>query len=286
MSVKNNQKSAPVDLPGQLTTLVEIALAAGAVIMAVYRTDFSVETKADDSPVTEADQRAEEIIVAALKANWPTIEIVAEEAVSAGYIAVEADQFFLVDPLDGTQEFLHRRGDFTVNIALIENGVPIRGVVFAPAKNRIFAGDINEGAYQAMTTETATGDFVLGEFTAARIKTADDAGLDIVASRSHRTPETDRFCENYAVKGFQSAGSSLKFCLLACGEADLYPRLGRTMEWDTAAGDAILRAAGGSVVTLNGDALQYGKRDQADDVDFANPWFIALGDCTLRSAGQ
>ena len=283
MSSQLNGPTPSESMSADISKLVEIALQAGSIVMEVYRTDFDVNFKNDDSPVTEADQRAEAAITEQLKTHWPGINIIAEEAVSAGDVPAHSDRFFLVDPLDGTKEFLHRRGDFTINIALIESGVPIKGVVFAPAKNRLFAGELGRGAVVATTMEH-DGQFVVSQMRTGVVRSAPADGLDVVASRSHRTPETDSFCEQFPVKDFQSAGSSLKFCLLAAGEADLYPRLGRTMEWDTAAGDAVLRSAGGRVVTLDGADLTYGKRQQADDADFANPWFVALGDCTLPAA--
>ena len=245
-----------------------LAIEAGREIMKIYESDdFGVEAKADDSPVTRADLAADKVIYAGLRAALPDMQIVTEEMAASHGGAREA-QFILVDPLDGTKEFVKRGGDFTVNIALIENGAPTRGVVYAPAKGRLFmttdAGDAIE----------ETGDFDLdraGPTARMSVSTPDNAALNIVASASHRDQATEDYIARYKVGAFKPAGSSLKFCLLAKGEADIYPRLGRTMEWDTAAGHAVLKAAGGAVDVFGapGEALRYGK--PGDD----NPFFIA-----------
>jgi 3'(2'), 5'-bisphosphate nucleotidase len=244
-------------------TLVRLAKAAGDAIMAVYEADdFEVDTKADQSPVTRADLAADRIIVDGLQAAWPDIAVVTEERVESHRFG-EGRTHFLVDPLDGTREFVNRRGDFTVNIALIENGVPVAGVVYAPAIGRLFRTDHKIDAVEESPNGGKTG---------LRVAEADNAALRVVASRSHKDAATDAYIARYCVSALKSAGSSLKFCLLAAGEADLYPRLGRTMEWDTAAADAVLRAAGGHVVTFDGHApLRYGKNERA------NPHFIAFG---------
>ncbi|MCD7059162.1 3'(2'),5'-bisphosphate nucleotidase CysQ [Pelagibacterium xiamenense] len=250
--------------------LIGLAIEAGAEILKVYGGDFTVAIKDDSSPVTEADVRAEAIILAGLSTIAPDVPVVAEESVSAGRVPEHADAFFLVDPLDGSKEFISRNGEFTVNIALIENGVPVFGVVYAPALGHIWWGGEGEGAFHATVVDgVATG--------AAKIacQPCGTSGFRVVGSRSHGTPELDTYLKTVEVADFVSVGSSLKFCLLAEGRADLYPRFGRTMEWDTAAGDAVLRAAGGRVRTLGDEPLVYGKRDQADDTDFANPFFIA-----------
>lgn len=247
-------------------TLRTLALEAGAEIMAVYEgPDFEVKSKSDESPVTEADERADKLISAGLAAAFPEIPVVTEEQ-SESHV-VTADVFFLVDPLDGTKEFVQRRGDFTVNIALIEGGVPTRGVVYAPAKGRLFYTDAD-----GHTVEEAGPHAVgaAGALTPLKVSVPDADGLVVVASKSHRDQATDDYIARYPVKDFRSAGSSLKFCLVAAGEADLYPRLGRTMEWDTAAGQAVLRGAGGEVVRFDNLApLSYGK------AGFENPFFIA-----------
>ncbi|MFT3974826.1 MAG: 3'(2'),5'-bisphosphate nucleotidase CysQ [Amaricoccus sp.] len=249
-----------------VTTIRTLALEAGAEIMQVYESpDFEVKTKSDASPVTEADERADKLIAAGLAAAFPEIPAVTEE--QAASHAIKAPVFFLVDPLDGTKEFVQRRGDFTVNIALIENGVPTRGVVYAPAKGRLFYTDA------AGQSQEEAGPFGAepGALTPLRVGKPDPAGLVVVASKSHRDQATDDYIAKYAVADFRSAGSSMKFCLVAAGEADLYPRLGRTMEWDTAAGQAVLLGAGGEVVRFDDHTpLAYGKSG------FENPFFIAL----------
>lgn len=253
-----------------------IALEAGAEIMRLYDQGFAVETKSDASPVTEADRAAEAIILKGLAALTPDIPVVAEEEAAAGRLPDIGQRFFLVDPLDGTKEFISRNGEFTVNIALIENGIPIAGVVYAPALGRIFWGSENTGAF--------TGEVVNGQIDNTRpihVRPAPPEGLLAIGSRSHGAQETQDWLKAYKVSDFVSAGSSLKFCLLATGEADIYPRLGRTMEWDTAAGHAVLNAAGGKVTRLDGTSFVYGKRNQPQDTDFANPNFVAFGDPDL-----
>jgi 3'(2'), 5'-bisphosphate nucleotidase len=249
-----------------------LALAAGRLVMGVYDGAIAVRDKADKSPVTEADSLSEALILEGLREHYPDIACVAEEEIAEGLVPKALDgTFFLIDPLDGTKEFINRKTDFTVNIALVRGGVPSVGVVYAPCTRRLYSGRPGK----AEIAETSTGH----EITARRaIAVRQGEGpLTIVASRSHRTPETDAFIARIEAGDIVSVGSSLKFCLVASGEADVYPRFGRTMEWDTAAGDAVLRAAGGTVVTTDGAPLRYGKRDQADDSDFANPYFIASG---------
>jgi len=215
--------------------------------------------------VTRADEEAEALIVARLTKLSPEIPVVAEEAVAAGAMPRVGARFFLVDPLDGTKEFLSRNGEFTVNIALIENEAPVCGVVLAPALGRAFAGDVAAGAAFELLPE--------GGARAIRARTAPEEGLTAVVSRSHRDAKTEEFLAHYKIARMVAAGSSLKFCLIAAGEADLYPRHGRTMEWDTAAGHAVLAAAGGSVTQLDGAPFLYGKAAQG----FANPHFVARG---------
>ncbi|ORE97364.1 3'(2'),5'-bisphosphate nucleotidase CysQ [Aurantimonas sp. 22II-16-19i] len=258
-----------------LSELTAIALTGGDEILKIYGTSFDTATKADSSPVTQADIRCEAVMKPLLAGLAPQVVIVAEEAVSGGEIPADARQLFLVDPLDGTKEFISRNGDFTVNIALVEDGVPVAGVVYAPAIGTLWAGSTEEGAFRAEVK-----DGVLGERRAIVARSAPDS-LVAVGSRSHGSAETEAWLKRYEVERFVSRGSSLKFCLVAEGEADVYPRLGRTMEWDTAAGDAVLRAAGGIVTTLDGQPLRYGKRRQASDVDFANPHFVAFADPRL-----
>ena len=250
--------------------LAALAVKAGDAIMAVYRTDFQTTQKADASPVTEADQIGEKIILARLAELAPSIPVLAEEAASAGNIPVLGSQFFLVDPLDGTREFVNRTNEFTVNIALIENGEPILGVVYAPAMETLYAGVVGMGAWRQKT--------INGKTVSAREKITalltPTKGLIAVASRSHRSAETDAFLETLDIAEFEAAGSSLKFCLIAEGRAHVYPRFGRTMEWDTGAGHAVLNAAGGKVLAYpDNQPLTYRKEERGYD----NPYFIAWG---------
>jgi 3'(2'), 5'-bisphosphate nucleotidase len=249
------------------TEMRRLALLAGTAIMDVYgRDDFEVRHKDDASPVTEADMRADAIIAEGLAAAFPEIALVTEEQQATHGTAAEV--FFLVDPLDGTKEFVQRRGDFTVNIALVEQGVPTRGVVYAPARGRLFYTDASGQAVEEAGPHEMDR---VGALTRLRVSDPDPKGLMVVASKSHRDAATDAYIARYPVAAFTSAGSSLKFCLVAAGEADLYPRLGRTMEWDTAAGHAVLRGAGGCVVRFDDHRpLTYGKGG------YENPHFIAL----------
>jgi len=244
----------------------KLAIVAGDKIMEIYNADdFDVKVKSDDSPVTEADEAADALISAGLRAAFPEVMLVTEE--QAASHATTGDTFLIVDPLDGTKEFINRRGDFTVNIALVESGVPTRGVVYAPAKARMFL-TLADGS-----SVEETGPFdpdKMGEVTPIRVAASDNEALMVVASKSHRDQATDDYINKYNVKDSKSAGSSLKFCLVATGEADLYPRVGRTMEWDTAAGHAVLLGAGGKVVRFDDHTpLRYGKEG------YANPFFIA-----------
>ncbi|WP_119293189.1 3'(2'),5'-bisphosphate nucleotidase CysQ [Azohydromonas sediminis] len=249
-----------------LDAVVQITRDAGRVILEVYATDFAVRGKDDASPVTEADERAEKLIVPALAALTPGVPVVAEEEVAAGRVPAIGERFWLVDPLDGTKEFIGRNGEFTVNVALVERGEPVLGVVLAPAlgvRGRLFAGAAGVGAW----VDDDAGRRPI------RCRAVPPEGLTVVASRSHGDAAAlDTFLAGKKVASLASAGSSLKLCLIAAGEADLYPRLGRTMEWDIAAGHAVLRAAGGEVTRLDdGQPLRYGKPG------FDNPHFVAAG---------
>ena len=244
-----------------------LALEAGDAIMEIYDSgDLGTRAKDDASPVTLADEAADRLIAAGLRAAFPDVALVTEE--QAATHSARAATFLIVDPLDGTKEFVQRRGDFTVNIAYVENGVPLRGVVYAPAKGRLFYTTADGRAVEEagpFDRETP------GDRRPITVSTPDNRALMVVASKSHRDAATDDYIAKYAVRDMTSAGSSLKFCLVATGEADLYPRLGRTMEWDTAAGDAVLRGAGGEVVRFDDHtALCYGKPG------FENPFFIAF----------
>lgn len=248
-------------------TMRRLAIEAGEAIMEIYRApDLGVQHKADASPVTAADLAADRIISAGLRAAFPDVPLVTEEQ-AATHGALHCD-FLIVDPLDGTKEFVQRRGDFTVNIAYVRGGVPIRGVVYAPAKERLFYTNAVGDSVEEDGTHDATR---VGLSMPIRVAEPDNAALRVVASKSHRDAATDAYIGHYAVTDFKSAGSSLKFCLVATGEADLYPRLGRTMEWDTAAGQAVLLGAGGQVVRFDDHSpLVYGKPG------YENPFFIAL----------
>ncbi len=268
-------KAAVSDDAAMLGLFEQLALAAGRKVMEVFRAGCSVDRKSDASPVTEADRRSEEIILAGLREAYPSIPCVAEEEAAAGVAPCSVgNMFFLIDPLDGTKEFVNRNTDFTVNIALVRNGIPEIGVVYAPCTGRFFSG--RPGNAELIDLD-AKGEIARRHRIGVRTGATP---LTIVASRSHRTPETDDFIGKVEAAEIVSVGSSLKFCLVANGEADIYPRFGRTMEWDTAAGDAVLRAAGGSTSTLDGKPLGYGKCNQSDDADFANPYFIARGNVT------
>jgi 3'(2'), 5'-bisphosphate nucleotidase len=251
------------DLEHLLPEIVALADRAGAVILEHYQGDVVVRAKADASPVTAADEAAEAVILARLAELTPAIPTVAEETVASGHVPeIDDGPFWLVDPLDGTKEFLNRNGEFTVNIALIQAREPVLGVVLAPARGHAWWGARGQGA-SARDAEGSTR--TIG------VRKAPAGGLVAIASRSHRDPETQAFLDRAGVAECISAGSSLKFCLIAEGKADLYPRFGRTMEWDTAAGHAVLSAAGGRVTTRDGAPFLYRKRG------FENPPFIARG---------
>jgi len=248
-----------------ITGIEDAARAAGAKIMEIYATDFEARSKDDSSPVTDADEAAEAIILKALAELAPDIPVVAEESAAAGNIPdVSSGSFWLVDPLDGTKEFLKRNGEFTVNIALIEDGAPVMGVVFLPAKETMYSGIVGHGAQKQVGS---------GNKETIRVRPAPDEGLTVVGSRSHGDPaEMEKFLAGRKVADIKPAGSSLKFCLVAEGEADVYPRLGRTMEWDVAAGHAVLSAAGGTVTLTDGTPFGYAK-----NAIFENPHFVAWG---------
>ena len=244
--------------------LVALAEQAGAAIMPHFRSDIAVEKKADASPVTAADRDADQVILAGLAQLTPDIPAVTEEEVAEGRIPdISGGRFWLVDPLDGTKEFIGGRDEFTVNIALIERGRPVLGVVGAPALGVLYAAS-GPGA----ATRRERG----GAPVPIRARPAPAEGLSVLMSRLHGSrPDLDSYLASFPIKERLAAGSSLKFCWLAEGRADLYPRFGPTNEWDTAAGHAVLAAAGGSVRTLDGAELGYGKPA------FRNPNFIARG---------
>ena len=255
-----------MDFDHLVPVIRRLALEAGDRIMEVYNApEFEVKSKSDASPVTEADEAADALISAGLRAAFPDVVLITEE--QAASHALSAQTFLIVDPLDGTKEFVQRRGDFTVNIAYVQDGVPLRGVVYAPAQGRLF---YTRADGQAVEETGAMAKDNPGALREINVSSPDNAALMVVASKSHRDQATDDYIAKYAVRDMTSAGSSLKFCLVATGEADLYPRLGRTMEWDTAAGDAVLRGAGGQVVRFDDHTpLKYGKSG------WDNPFFIA-----------
>jgi 3'(2'), 5'-bisphosphate nucleotidase len=248
--------------------LRDLALAAGRRILEIRAgVELGARAKADDSPVTEADLAADRLVAGGLARRFPGIPAVTEEN-AASHRQTGLRRFFLVDPLDGTKEFLRREGEFTVNIALIEDGVPVAGVVYAPAVGRLFRTRAGAALEERIGPD---GTPLPGSQRAIHVAVPDNEALVVVASKSHRDKATDDYIARYRVARFTSAGSSLKFCLLAAGEADFYPRLGRTMEWDTAAGHAVLRAAGGQVIRFDDHRpLTYGKPG------YENPYFLAL----------
>lgn len=239
--------------------LIHIARRAGEIIMEYYKQPLDVQHKDDASPVTAADLAANRYIVQELTTLTPHIPIISEENTATDNEAVLGNRlFWLVDPLDGTKSFIKRTGEFTVNIALIEEGKPVGGVVYVPVQDNCYATGVDGKAYK-------------NEHEMIHVRTPPTEGLIVIASHSHRSPETDAYIATLKVASLLSASSSLKFCLVAEGKADVYPRFGRTMEWDTAAGHAVLLAAGGRVDQLDGTALSYGKSS------LDNPHFIAKG---------
>jgi 3'(2'), 5'-bisphosphate nucleotidase len=254
----------PAITPGLLEAVEALAREAGEAILGYYRSDLAIDRKDDHSPVTDADRDADAIIAAGLRRLTPEIPVITEEEVAEGLAPTRiGTRFWLVDPLDGTREFINHRDEFTVNIALIDNGAPVLGVVGVPARGLLYASD---GPGRA----SLCADGGAHRPIAARVAPA--GGIAVAASRSHANKaELEDYLKDKTVTDFLAAGSSLKFCLIAEGKADLYPRLGPTMEWDTAAAHAVLAAAGGHVRTLEGEELRYGKPG------FRNPHFVATG---------
>jgi 3'(2'), 5'-bisphosphate nucleotidase len=260
-----------------LAVFEELALKAGAEILAVRAQSFGVSEKPDGSPVTEADQRAEKVIVSGLLKHFPDIPVVAEEMCCAGGAPMElGGEFFLVDALDGTREFCAGRDEFTVNIALVRQSFPVVGLIYSPATRILYAGEHDGAGKGSAFRRKITADGKAEEAVSINARMI-ASPQTILATRSHMTPETRSFLDGCEGADLRSIGSSLKFCLLAAGEADTYPRFGTTMEWDTAAGDAILRAAGGRTETMDGRLLTYGKRGRAGMADFQNPHFVSRG---------
>jgi len=252
--------------------LLPAVLAAGRIEMRHFTAGVAVETKADTTPVTAADQEAEEALIEGLKHAAPGVPVIAEEAVAAGNMPTIKDAFFLVDPLDGTRGFIKRSPEFTINIGFVEDERPVFGIIYAPALELFFATIAPDQAVETRIAPGAEGvQLAQYQFRTLRTREPDPNALIAFASRSHATESTDAFLKRLPIAETRKASSSLKFCLIARGEADLYARLGQTSEWDTAAGQAILAAAGGSVTTLDGQPLRYGKREGR----FANPNFVA-----------
>jgi 3'(2'),5'-bisphosphate nucleotidase len=279
-SMNADEGARPVDLASETSDaiarfLASVALAAGPAVMEEYRGGAAARAKKDGSPVTAADERAEAIIRDRLSRLATPIPIVAEEATAAGQAIEIAERFILVDPLDGTREFVARNGEFTINVALVARGVPIAGAVYAPALERLWFGGRTAHACRAPVGAE------LPDAASWRILHARPApeALVALASRSHGDPATEAFLERLPVGERRSAGSSLKFCVIAEGEGDVYPRFAPTMEWDTAAGDAVLRAAGGVVLAVEGGPLVYGKVAAG----LRNGGFVAWGDPSLAA---
>jgi 3'(2'), 5'-bisphosphate nucleotidase len=271
--VKDNKFNvAPeIDCDAIADIFAGIALEAAVAVMAVYAGDSRARRKADGSPVTSADEAAEAIILERLAMRLPNLPVLAEEAASRGGKMVAGPAFILVDPLDGTREFLSHNGEFTVNLGLIVDSAPRAGVVYAPALGKLWIGGATASACEAAPGAALPPP---KERRAIHARPAPRQGLTALVSRSHADPATGAFLANLPIKERRSAGSSLKFCLIAEGQADVYPRVGQTMEWDTAAGDAVLRAAGGIVRDSAGCPLRYGKTE----AQFRNGPFVAWGD--------
>lgn len=261
------------DYRALVEALLPAVLAAGRIEMRHFTSGVEVETKSDRTPVTAADHEAEEVLTEALYRIRPGLAVIAEEAVAAGHVPKVGEAFFLVDPLDGTRAFIKGNREFTVNIGLVVDRKPVFGIIYAPALDQFFATIGPDEAIEAVISpqEKAT---CLADFALKRLVTRDPDRTALVAfaSRSHAAQDTDDFLKRLPISETRKASSSLKFCLIARGEADLYARLGQTSEWDTAAGQAILAAAGGCVTTLDGAPLLYGKQ-----ADYANPYFVAWG---------
>lgn len=276
--------------PNLDASLIDLAIAAGARIMEIYSEPVDVDQKSDGSPVTRADEAAEEIILDGLGRLFPNVPVVAEEAVEAGRVPDAAETYFLVDPLDGTKEFINRNGEFTVNIALIDKGIPVFGVVLAPALGKLYWGGtlpVSIGGTGSAAGALAA-DVVDGKpenASAIAVRATPPAGLSVLASRSHLSEETAALIEKLNVAERLSVGSSLKLCWVAAGKADIYPRLSPTMQWDIAAGHAVLRAAGGHVLLSDSSMdLTYRLPPGAAKPDLLNEHFIALSDPALLAS--
>ncbi|EWH00147.1 3'(2'),5'-bisphosphate nucleotidase CysQ [Halomonas sp. BC04] len=252
--------------------LIQGVLAAGRDVMAIYERDFEVTAKADESPLTEADMASHHALVALLRAATPDVPVLSEESADIPYSTRQGwERYWLIDPLDGTKEFIKKNGEFTLNVALIEQGVPVFGIVHAPVLGTTWVGLAGEGAFKL------TGD----EWISIRVRELPDLDIEawkVVGSRSHGAAEFEAFCHALPAHERVSMGSSLKLCLVAEGAADLYPRLAPTCEWDTAAAQAVVTAAGGEV--LNAFTLEPLRCNQQDSV--LNPFFIVCGQRDVR----
>jgi 3'(2'), 5'-bisphosphate nucleotidase len=255
----------------RLEKLASIAHEAGGIVLRHYAEGTMARTKPDFSPVTAADEEAEALILTRLAQHFPGVPILAEEAAARGEWPDLRETFFLVDPLDGTKEFLKRNGEFTVNIALASGGIAVAGAVYAPALSRLFAGEGIGNAFEIAIR--ADRPFDLSHARAITARKPPQEGPTAAISRSHGDTWTKEYLKAHNIARIVTSGSSLKFCLIAAGEADIYPRHGPTMEWDTAAGHAVLNAAGGSVTCLDGAPFPYGKVKEG----FRNPPFLARG---------
>ncbi|MGI9219665.1 MAG: 3'(2'),5'-bisphosphate nucleotidase CysQ [Woeseiaceae bacterium] len=243
--------------------ITELAIEAGNAILTVYATDFDVESKSDESPLTQADLASHNCIVAGLAQLTPDVPIISEEDGLPGFdVRGQWSRYWLIDPLDGTKEFVNRNGEFTVNIALIDNHRPIFGVVHVPVQEKTYIGCEGRGS------ELRVG----GESTAIKVGAGSNQPVRIVGSRSHRGSSLDAFLDKLGEHDMVPMGSSLKFCTVAEGNADIYPRLGPTSEWDTGAAQAVVEQAGGQVLELDGKPLSYNKKE-----DILNPWFVVIG---------
>lgn len=274
---KNDPKPSPrltIGFRDLAIALIDTAHRAGKATLLYYDENIEVEYKADNSPVTAADRAAEDIILADLARLAPGLPVIAEEQAAAGILPLTERLFFVVDPLDGTKEFIKRNGEFTVNIALVEDGVPRLGVIYAPALGRLYF-TLSETEAFAAHLDAAADPVSLDALELRLLKTREPrpGHLVAVASRSHGSRATEEFLARHGIAQTTNSGSSLKFCMVAAGEADVYPRFGPTNEWDTGAGHAILRAAGGEVLNDKGEPLRYGKRESR----YVNPGFAAWG---------
>ena len=256
------------NLQGLIGPVTEIAISAGNRILEIYETDFEIETKADESPLTAADKAAHNEIVAALAELTPDIPVLSEESDEITWEErSQWKEYWLIDPLDGTKEFIKKNGEFTVNIALIQGHQAVLGVVHVPVKNRSFFGCKDGGAFEC-TPDGAT--------KAISVTTPVQKPVRVVGSRSHRGELVDAYLAKLGEHVMVSMGSSLKLCLIATGEADVYPRLGLTSEWDTAAAQAVVESAGGKVIQTNGEPLMYNAKE-----DILNPFFLVYGDAAV-----